>query len=78
MGVAFNHGAIHKRAGVAFVGIANKVFGGDVFAGDVAPFVARGVASPATAAQLRRFNHLHHLAGSQGEGAFPCFVAIVG
>ena len=58
MRVAFEDGAIHKRAGVAFVGIAYHVFFvGIVFARDF-PFQSCGKSGAAAATQPRFLNDI--------------------
>ena len=59
--VAFQDGAIHEGAGVAFVGVANHVL---LFAGGLharLPFDARGEARAAAPAKAAALDFLHHV-----------------
>ena len=49
--VAFEHGAVHEGAGVAFVGVADDVLLLLAGLGDGAPFQAGGIAGAAASAQ---------------------------
>ena len=50
--VAFHNGAIHERAGVAFVAVADDVLYRGFLPGDLAPFTAGGESSAAATAQI--------------------------
>ncbi|MPM45296.1 hypothetical protein SDC9_91982 [bioreactor metagenome] len=59
--VAFHDGAVHKRAGIAFIRIANnKLLVAGILAGKF-PFLAGRETSPAATAQARGFHLFDHL-----------------
>ena len=71
VGVAFQNGTIHERAGVALVGVADHVLLVSLGSGGKLPLLAGGETSAATAAQTG----LQHLVNNLLEGSFrsePC------
>ena len=74
---ALHDRAVHERAGVAFVAIADDVLGPFVVAGGTAPFSAGREAGTAFAAQAALFDLRDDFVGRQGKGALKAFVAAV-
>jgi len=78
MGVAFEHGAVHERARIAFVGVADHVLlVGLVGQGD-APLDAGGETAAATAAQPGLLHDVHDLGRRHGQDLGQGFVAAEG
>jgi hypothetical protein len=63
MGVAFQNAAVHERAGVAFVAVADDVALGAFRFGHRDPFEAGGIATAAPTAQAAANHFVNHLAG---------------
>ena len=59
--VALDHGAVHERARVAFVGVADNVFEGVALLAGNLPLQARREARAAASAQMRILDNLYHL-----------------
>ncbi len=79
MGVTLQHAAIHERAGVALVGVANDILHVAVGLGHCCPLQAGGVAAAAPAAQAAGDDLVNHVVGRQlGDGLHQGRVAVTG
>src|ERR1039457_7152477 len=79
MRVAFEHRAIHERAGIALVGVADDVFFLLAGLGHGAPFEARGIARAAPPAEAAADDLLNRfLRAPPGDGVYQREVAVVG
>ena len=79
MRVAFQHGAVHERARVAFVGVADHVFLVGFVRRGKAPFEPRGEAAAAAAAQTGILHDLDDLFGLElGQALGKRLIAVVG
>ena len=58
--IAFQNAAVHERAGIAFVGVADDIFLRALRFGDRAPFEAGGKTRAAASAQAALDHGLHH------------------
>ena len=75
MGRALHRGAVHERAGVALVAVADDVLGEDVVARRRAPFAPGGEARAALAAQAALLDLGDDLVGRHGECLLQALVA---
>ena len=79
VGIAFQHGTIHERAGVAFVGVADHVLVGGLVDSSELPLEAGGEAGAATAAQAGLGDFFDDLlAGHLGEDLAQGGIAVHG
>jgi len=69
--------AVHERAGVALVGVADEDLLGGVFGGEEAPFVSGGEAAAAASAQAGELHFVDHFGGSHRQRALEAFVTAV-
>ena len=63
MGVAFQNGAIHKCAGVAFVRVADGILGTTIGLAGEFPFETGGETGAAAASEFGSLNLIDHLFG---------------
>ena len=66
-GVAFHNGAVHKRAGVALVAVADHIAHGLLLTGDLLPLPSGGEAAAAAAAQAGAVHFVDDLVPGHGE-----------
>ena len=79
VGIAFQHGTIHERAGVALVGVADHVLVGGLVDGSELPLEARGEAGAAAAAEAGLSDLFHDLLpGHLGEDLAKSGIAVHG
>ena len=78
MGVAFQHGAIHERAGVAFVRVAAHVFGAAFGHAGELPLSSGGEARAAPSAQTGSLHFLKGFFGAHFQGFGQPFISAAG
>ena len=77
MGIALEHGAIHERAGVALVGVADHVLDVGLVGGAERPLTAGGESAAATTAQAGVGDDLDDVLRSHlGEDLAQCRIAV--
>ena len=78
VGIAFQHGAVHERAGIAFIGVAEHVLGFGRFGSHELPLEAGGEACAAAAAQPGVEHFLKGGLTAHGKGLGYALIAAVG
>ena len=79
MGIALHDAAVHKRAGVALIAVADHIADGLLLSGHLAPFFAGGEARAAAAPELGVGNGLNDSLGRHfKEGFFKALVSAGG
>ncbi|MPM97239.1 hypothetical protein SDC9_144412 [bioreactor metagenome] len=74
----FHQRAVHERARVALVGVADQDLLRCVFGGEEAPLGSGREAAAAASAQAGELHFVHHFGGSHGKRAFEPVIAAVG
>ncbi len=75
VGIAFHDVAVLDGAGLAFVGVADDVLGGDGAGPGEGPLEPGGEAGAAPAPEAGVLHRVHHLFRGQGQGLFQALVA---
>ena len=78
VGVAFHDVAVLDGAGLAFIGVADDVLGGDGAGPGEGPFEPGGEAGAAPASEARVLHRVDHLFRGHGQGLFQAVVAAPG